>query len=435
MISSVEYRVIRGELQDAAQWTARNWIIRAATLVGAVGTGVPAFASTNAVKYVSAYNGAFVPGLAIFWPDPTVAQLNHVSDLGYQTNKVFPKDSADVVYAFFPLDRILTPTLKRIFLTTPALFMYPSELFIDNGIGSSKASCFFRRFCTTTSDIDMVRGTLMNLIGAQTAADVKTKGLRLLACSTLETPASGKQTADKAVNNSANATGQTSTPPPCTQGEQQQATLLQQALYDISMSRIAVTVAGVMSVNTQNVAASVDEITINSGDDKKTWTASTSACASLEGTVTGRYLTGGQVTVGEMTVPGPNGTSQKPTDYFDTLPFTTATDSATDSTFTFSGSVKTTIPNGTVLQLTVVKPNPDKTAKNRTIQSNDYQYDVQYTGGPAPGATVTVISTACRDRTAGVGGSALTNSSITPAGQTESPNSTSATTGQAAPAK
>ena len=123
---------------------------------------VPAFGSINAVKYVSACYGILVPGLEIFWPDPAISQLNHVSDLGYQTNKVFPKDSADVVYGFFPLDRILTPTLKKVFLSTPALFMYPAELFVDDQIGSK--SCAFKRYCAKKSDIKAVRGKFFTMV-------------------------------------------------------------------------------------------------------------------------------------------------------------------------------------------------------------------------------------------------------------------------------
>jgi hypothetical protein len=86
-VASVDSRVIRGELQDASTWTWRNGIIRAAVLVGTVASGIPAFGSKNALKYVAAYNGQLIPGTQVFWPDGTVPQLNRVSDFGFQTTK------------------------------------------------------------------------------------------------------------------------------------------------------------------------------------------------------------------------------------------------------------------------------------------------------------------------------------------------------------
>src|SRR5580704_3439978 len=134
-VASIESRVIRGELQDAATWTARNTLIRAAVLIGAVAAGIPSFGSKNALKYVGAYNGQFVPGMEVFLPDGTVAQLNRVSDFGFQTNKVFAKGDSDPVYAFFPLDRFLTPGMKDIFLNAPAVFFAPAQIFFDKHMG------------------------------------------------------------------------------------------------------------------------------------------------------------------------------------------------------------------------------------------------------------------------------------------------------------
>ena len=370
-ISSVEYRVIRGELQDASTWTVRNGLVRAATLVGSVAAGVPAFASKNAVKYVSAYNGELVPGLEIFWPDPTIAQLNHVSDLGYQTNKVFPKASADVVYGFFPLDRILTPRLKRVFLSSPALFMYPSELFIDDDIG--RKSCFMRHYCTTQSDIDSVRDKVLTFVQSSLqpgSTTIRDEGLRLLAC-----PSDAK-------------------PGPCDETQLARAQLLRSALDRISINRITVIVGGMMAVNTAILPATVDSLVVDDDNTASTWTATATSCASLSGTVTGRYLTNAEATVTKITLP--NGIEAKPGDYFDALPFATSTDSATDSTFKFTAKLKNTIPTGTSLMWAVVKSTTNSDGKNATVQSSDHLMNVTYTGGVA--APSTLLTTACKDR-------------------------------------
>ena len=70
-------------------------------------------------------------------PDSTIPQLNRVSDFGFQTNKIIAKGSADLIYAFFPVERFLTPGIGKIFLKAPAVFLAPPQLFIDPHIGSS----------------------------------------------------------------------------------------------------------------------------------------------------------------------------------------------------------------------------------------------------------------------------------------------------------
>jgi hypothetical protein len=38
-VASVEYRIARGEAQDAQQWSGRNWTMRSLTLLGVIATG------------------------------------------------------------------------------------------------------------------------------------------------------------------------------------------------------------------------------------------------------------------------------------------------------------------------------------------------------------------------------------------------------------
>ncbi len=131
-VASVEYRVVRGEALDAQQWTSRNWTMRALTLAGVLATGSEfAFKEQNITKAISQFTGQVVPGAATFWPDGTVPQLDRISDFGFRTNKVIPKEGADIVVGFFPLDRFITPTLKKIFLKSPALFFMPAAAFVD----------------------------------------------------------------------------------------------------------------------------------------------------------------------------------------------------------------------------------------------------------------------------------------------------------------
>jgi len=131
-ISSVEYRVARGQLLDRQPWTARNIFIRSLVAAGSIATAYT-FVTTDMdiVRGAAAFAGTGVPAAQTFWPDGTIGQMNRISDVGFQVNKVIPKDSSDIVVAFFPIDRFLTPGLKNLFLKSPALFFAPGAMAID----------------------------------------------------------------------------------------------------------------------------------------------------------------------------------------------------------------------------------------------------------------------------------------------------------------
>src|SRR5258708_39603091 len=57
--------------------------------------------------------------------------MNRISDLGFRVDKIVPKESSDIVVAFFPLDRFLTAGLKDLFLKQPALFFSPYAMVLD----------------------------------------------------------------------------------------------------------------------------------------------------------------------------------------------------------------------------------------------------------------------------------------------------------------
>jgi hypothetical protein len=117
-VASTEARLVRSELQDAQQWTARNWTVRSAVLVGTTAVGYQFLFGQNFAQGANAFNGALIPGLQQLWPDNLQAQINHISDFGFGTNQVIPKNSSAAVVAFFPLDRFLTPDLQQVFCST-----------------------------------------------------------------------------------------------------------------------------------------------------------------------------------------------------------------------------------------------------------------------------------------------------------------------------
>jgi hypothetical protein len=137
-VASVEYRVARGELLDAQMWTARNWIIRSLQAAGSIASGYQfAFNERGIARGIASFNGQVVPAAQLLWPDGTINQLNRISDFGFQTNRLVPQQSADVLVAFFPIDRFLTPGLKKIFLKSPAAFFVPGAMLADPKVKQS----------------------------------------------------------------------------------------------------------------------------------------------------------------------------------------------------------------------------------------------------------------------------------------------------------
>ena len=130
-VASVEYRIVRGEMLDRQPWTKRNVGLRAITFLGAVGTAFAFPFTTDVVTGIGAWNGAVVPGFSALFPDGIQAQLDRISDFGFRNNKVIPQQAADILVAFFPIKRFLSPTLEQIFLKTPALFFNPLLMIID----------------------------------------------------------------------------------------------------------------------------------------------------------------------------------------------------------------------------------------------------------------------------------------------------------------
>lgn len=130
-VASVEYRIVRGQLQDAQPWTNRNLAFRSIRIVGSIGAAFAFPFSKDVVAGIGAWNGSIVPGFDVFFPDGMEAQINRISDYGYRNNKVVSQQSSDIIVAFFPIDRFLTPSLRSAFLDSPSLFFNPLLMLID----------------------------------------------------------------------------------------------------------------------------------------------------------------------------------------------------------------------------------------------------------------------------------------------------------------
>lgn len=131
-VASEEYRVVRGQLLDAQPWTRRNLVVRLLTFAGSLASAYTfSLNEQGIIKGINAATGVGIPGLATAWPDATIDQLNRVSDFGYRANRVVPKQGAEVVVCFFPIDRFLTPGFRKLFLKSPALFFAPLQMLVD----------------------------------------------------------------------------------------------------------------------------------------------------------------------------------------------------------------------------------------------------------------------------------------------------------------
>lgn len=131
-LASVESRIVREELLVKQPWTTRNWVLRAMQAAGSIATGFTFAASSQSwIQGIGAFNGSVIPAYQSLFPDSTVNQMNQISNVGFQVNKAIAKQSSDIVVAFFPLDRFLTPDLQSLYLSSPAAFFSPAEALVD----------------------------------------------------------------------------------------------------------------------------------------------------------------------------------------------------------------------------------------------------------------------------------------------------------------
>src|SRR5215472_8464531 len=138
---SVENRIVRGELPGRQAWTSLNPVLRALQGAGSIATRVTLVTTSQfRIRGIGAFNGSAIPAARAFWPDAAVAQINRISDFGFQVNKAIPKQSSDIVVAFCPIDRFVPPDLAPLFVSSPAVLFAPLAASLD-----PKVSALIRR--------------------------------------------------------------------------------------------------------------------------------------------------------------------------------------------------------------------------------------------------------------------------------------------------
>ena len=336
-VASIESRLVRGELLDAQQWTKRNWTIRSLAALGAVAVGFEFPFSTDVIKGIGAFNGVVVPGASTLWPDGTVNQINRISDFGFQTNKIIPKQGSDILVAFFPIDRFLTPSFRSIFLSNPSSLFVPGEMAADPKM---------------TKQLESFVGPFVDLPHdeTKTGQDVFRSGLlhSLLAICSPD---------DK-------------NPDPKCQ--------IQDLFNRISLNNLHVVIEGVMTVDVATVPATIYSVDFKNGNSPSIWTTTGT---DQPGSITGVYLTGGIPAV----VDGSGKT-------IDEVTVTANPDESTDTELDFTMKVSKCIASGTKVFFVVnksqdaastgaststAKPASSVKKTANTVASTPYEFPVQ----------------------------------------------------------
>ncbi len=262
-IASAETRLVRGELLDTQPWTTRNWIIRALEVTGSIASGFTfATSSQSWIRGIGAFNGQGVPGAQTFWPDSTVGQMNRISDLGFQVNKVIAKQNSDVIVAFFPIDRFITPGLKNLFIKSPAVFFAPYVMMFDSEVNGSEQGKSGKKGSQNS--------TLSAYVKKLFTDDEFTKLNQHL----YEVTSGG------------------CLHPPDNNADLKQACEIADLINHLSLNTVRVLVGGTMTVDVDTVPSNITSVEIDTPADK-TSSSMWQAAGTLTGVIRGSFLSNG----------------------------------------------------------------------------------------------------------------------------------------------
>jgi hypothetical protein len=375
-VASVESRIIRGQLLDAQQWSARNWTVRLLTVAGSLASGYSfSFKETGISKGIAAFNGSLVPGVAFAWPDGAVAQQNRISDFGYQTNKAIPKQSADIIVCFFPIDMFLSAPFRDVFLKSPGLFLSPYQILF------TQENEPLRTVMGITPDILKVLRELhpcYSKIFEPKPNDSSGSPLLQAADQQIEQNCMGQFAAAKAP-----APGQ---PDPL---------VILDYIGRFGVQNIGVYVDGSMTVDVDLVPAAVDQVVFTGDAAKADFWAS---LGEKKGKLQCRFCTGGQVSILEAQSLG-------------ITDVTTITDGSDERNLNFSFKLTKPIETGQTLTFIITKKPSDPKKGNQEIKSTPFTYSVNY-----PAATPSVTKVTVQDGKVTVTGTGFFNTKANPLG-------------------
>ncbi|MEK6334688.1 MAG: hypothetical protein AABM67_07045 [Acidobacteriota bacterium] len=380
-VASEEYRIVRDQAQNASLFSGRSWTMRALTLAANIAGAYPFGLSKVEVRYFSAFSGVLVPGIEKLWPDDTSQQLLRISDYGYRTNKVIPKESAEIVVCFFPIDRFLTPGFRTLFLRSPALFFAPLQMLVDRKLGKSVDGLL------KTINKDLDRRTLAgampcyiriirDLEYGPRSKDTSVRGQinrnadeTCLGIFGLRRDPKDSVKIDLIEDSTAEAGHKTDK-----SKKEFEKFLALDFIAHMSLNYVTVTVDGAMTIDTSSMAPKLEGLKFDSaencGGDQIPcfWSDLASDAGIRTGTLFGSYLTGGTIEIVEAEDLG-------------LKDVTTVFEGSNDQMLNFSLTLTKPVPSGTKLHFKVTKPLTGVAALNaKTTESRQLEYVVS---GPA----------------------------------------------------
>jgi hypothetical protein len=385
-VASEEYRVVRGQLLDAQSDTVRNRFLRWLTLAGNLaGAFTFSINEQGIVKGIAAATGVGIPGVATAWPDRTVEQLNRVSDLGFRSNKLVPKESSEVIVCFFPIDRFLTPGFRKLFLKSPALFFAPLQELFDKEVANDAKNAvgdLLQGSGLTYDDLRKgmqcymsVRHPHADLIGYDVCLDQ-------MGLETFKDPITQQEKLRAIVGRDANgrikkdANGKLEYVDPGFK-----LFMALEFIGNVSLNRVTVTIDGVMAVDVNSIAARVDEVAVdkvadcgNAGDECL-WTNVTAGGGVRTGVIHGAYMKGAELKLAEA-------------DALSITDLKKIDEGSTDSELHFSFKLNAPVPNQTKLHFILTKP--PASADGKALESNTWETVAAYFPSATSISAVTV---------------------------------------------
>jgi hypothetical protein len=364
-VASEEYRVVRGQLLDAQAWTRRNLVVRLLTFAGSLASAYTfSLNEQGIIKGINAATGVGIPGLATAWPDSTIDQLNRVSDFGYRANRVVPKQGAEVVVCFFPIDRFLTPGFRKLFLKSPALFFAPLQMLVDRQSHGIVAAALGSDLGIKPGDLgvnnkDEVVEELRHRLPCflKLVRDMERDGADAGSQSTLGLI--GKATTDICLDEfgmkeSKDEKGDRVIK--LVQGQEKRFNAFRALFYikEVSLNKVSITVDGVLSVDVTSIEPRVEAVTFDpvadcGGPNSECFWSSSTGGGVRTGKITGNYLSGGTPVILEDDL--------KITD------LKTVAEGSSDNVLRFTMKLTKSVPTGKNINFKVTKPKPGSTEK------------------------------------------------------------------------
>jgi hypothetical protein len=327
--------------------------MRLLTLAGSLAGGYSfSIKEKGILRGLEAFSGILVPGVKEAWPDSTIEQLNNISDFGFRTNRAIPKQGAEIIVGFFPIERFLTPGFRKLYLKSPALFFSPLQMLVDKKIqkdvmaaldlGLEKELADMREklpcYISVSEYLDGKQVSDYEICKIELEVEEKTPGSRII------TVIPGREAkAFRALN----------------------------YLNAVSLNNVTVVIDGVMSVNSSAIAAKLDELVFDNvadcGDDQSPcfWADTETGDGVRKGTLKGSYFTGGSIVIDEAAKLG-----------FTDLK--TISDNSDDQTLHFSFKLTKPVGSGTKIHFRITKPLPDSGSPPKTLDSNVLEYLIHH---------------------------------------------------------